>query len=376
MRWTLLDRGFLPTPDPLTSLGDGRVAAAEELGRRLPELVASRKFREEAPRALVGFTVPEEYSAGGAEAERLFLLFSYFASAYVHLPGAEEARSIPTEIAGPMVKLAGVVGRPPILAYASYCLHNWRRLDANGPIALGNIELTQNFAAGENGKEDEDWFILVHVDIEARAGTGMQALVRAGKGVQVGDAGEAERGLEGLAASLREMNRTMNRMPERCRPEVYFLKVRPYIFGFNGVVYEGYFGGAPQSLRGETGAQSSIVPSLLVGLGIKHKNSMLTTHLEDMRNYMPPAHREFILSRVDVRPFVVEAAGRGDAQGKRLRDLYNECLAEVIAFRSRHFDYAVNYIERRVDNPLATGGTPYISWLKQLIEETRAYHVE
>ena len=36
-------------------------------------------------------------------------------------------------------------------------------------------------------------------------------------------------------------------------------------------------------------------------------------------------------------------------------------------------DYAVNYIEKKVDNPLGTGGTPYIPWLKQLIEETREF---
>ena len=109
-------------------------------------------------------------------------------------------------------------------------------------------------------------------------------------------------------------------------------------------------------------------------MGIKHKSSLLTTHLEDMRRYVPPPHREFVLSQVDVRDYVA-AAGRDGAQGGRLRELYDACLDEVLAFRSRHFEYAVKYIERRTPNPLATCGTPYVPWLHQLIEETKSYYL-
>jgi indoleamine 2,3-dioxygenase len=376
MQWELRERGFLPTPDPLESLEDGSLAVVEALGVRLPELVASRRFRETAVEILRGFAVPESLVGDGPEVERLFLLFCYFASAYIHLPGLAPTSRLPAEIAVPLVRLAEQCGRPPILSYASYCLLNWRRINARGPIALGNLQLLQNFSLEGDGKEDEDWFILVHVDIEARAGAGLRALVQAGQGVRAGDSAAVESSLEGLAASLAEMNRTMDRMPEHCRPEVYFRKVRPYIFGFTGVIYEGCFQDAAQTFRGETGAQSSIIPTLLLGLGIRHKSSLLTAHLEDMRNYMPPAHRDFVQAQVSVRDHIVAAARQGDAQGRRLRELYNTCLTEILAFRSRHFDYAVNYIERRCDNPLATGGTPYVPWLRQLLEETKTYFLD
>jgi indoleamine 2,3-dioxygenase len=277
---------------------------------------------------------------------------------------------LPREIAVPLVRLAENCGRPPILSYASYCLHNWRRIDRAGPIALGNLKLLQNFSPPGEGKEDEDWFILVHVEIEARAGAALRAMAEAKRVLAEDNAASMERLLTTVAGSLTEMNRTMARMPEGCRPEVYFLKVRPYIFGFDRVVYEGCFGEAPQSFRGETGAQSSIVPTMLTALGLRHQNTLLTTHLDDMRKYMPPAHRQFILDQASVRDLVVSAAVHG---GVRLKELYNACVRELIAFRTRHFDYAVNYIEKKVDNPLATGGTPYIPWLRQLIDETKAY---
>jgi indoleamine 2,3-dioxygenase len=183
--------------------------------------------------------------------------------------------------------------------------------------------------------------------------------------------GAMEALLERAAGSLAAMNETLARMPEGCSPDVYFRKVRPYIFGFTDVIYEGCEGNMPRSYRGETGAQSSIVPAMLAALGIRHKNSLLTQHLEDMQNYMPRPHREFVRAQASVREHVKRLAAR--AGGQRLTELYNECVQELVAFRSRHFEYAVNYIEKKVANPIATGGTPYIPWLHQMIEETKEY---
>ena len=71
------------------------------------------------------------------------------------------------------------LGRPPVLSYASYALDNWRRLDPSGPIALGNIVLLQNFLGGL----DEEWFILVHVDIEAKAAPALASTIQAQEAV-------------------------------------------------------------------------------------------------------------------------------------------------------------------------------------------------
>jgi indoleamine 2,3-dioxygenase len=369
MDWQLLDRGFLPTPDPLPRLPAGTADATEALGRDLPNLVANRRFREVAPSHLAE---PPAVPDDGREAERLFLLYSYFASAYVHAPGLPPVRSLPAKIAVPLVRLAEQCGRPPILAYASYCLHNWRRRDPAGPITLGNLELLQNFSVPGDGKSDEDWFILVHVEIENHAGGVLTAFRALPAALARGDEPATESLMDQALAGLRAMNRTLNRMPEGCSPEVYFRKVRPYIFGFTDVVYEGC-GDGPRTYRGETGAQSSIIPTVLSALGIRHQSSLLTQHLADMRDYMPAPHRRFIEEQPSIREDVVRLARDGGPHGRRLREQYNAGVQEVIAFRSRHFEYAVNYIQKKVANPLATGGTPYVPWLHQLIEETKGF---
>lgn len=368
MEWHLSTRGFLPNSDPLPQLKDPTLESLDQLGADLPRLVHERVFRDKCNEYLDGKHdwATLAMTRGAADVERMFKLFSYFASAYVHSPGLPEVQRLPKSIAVPLVEFSKRVKRPPILSYASYCLHNWRRLDAAEDIKLGNIALLQNFSTPDDGKADEDWFILVHVDIEARASDALNAVRKLRRAMDAKDAPAVRDLLATTARSLHDMNQTMNRMPEGCSADVYFKKVRPYIFGFNNIVYEGCFSDEPQSYRGETGAQSSIVPTMLRAFGIKHQNSMLIEHLTDMMKYMPAPHREFILNTVSVRDFVL-------AHRNLLAEVYNEGLNELIAFRSRHFEYAVNYIERKVDNPIATGGTPYIPWLRQLIEESKEF---
>jgi indoleamine 2,3-dioxygenase len=247
-------------------------------------------------------------------------------------------------------------------------LYNWERINKEKPVELGNIRLLNNFALTH--KSHEDWFVLIHVDIEAKAA---RAIVKIWEFLQViqKDTIGVLQCLASIFSSLTEMNRTFKRMPEACHPDVYYNKVRPYIFGFNEVVYEG---AEPKTLtlRGETGAQSSILPAFDAFLGIKHTNSILTKHLEEMLQYMPYEHVEFINSiknsKIDFRDMC--------AKKPETRDLYNACIEKIIEFRAQHLEYAVEYIQKRVENPTGTGGTPFIPWLDQLRSETEKFFIK
>ena len=61
-----------------------------------------------------------------------------------------------------------------------------------------------------------------------------------------------------------------------------------------------------------------------------------------------------------------------------MRDLaaaeaFNGVLEAIATYRETHFGWARLYIQDRGDDPRGTGGTPYMQWLKQLIDETRAW---
>ncbi len=311
------------------------------------------------------------------------VLLSYLGHAYVWR-GPEPASIVPARLAVPWHTIAQSLGRPPVLSYASYALHNFVRFDAKRGIECGNLGLIQNFLGGI----DEEWFILIHVEIERKAAPALAVLHSC---LDAAEARDAER-LEGLLAtaanSVENMYATLKRMPEWCDPYIYYHRVRPYIHGWkdhpdlpHGVVYEGVaaYAGEPQLFRGETGAQSAIVPSLDAALGVSHKEDTLRIYLMEMRDYMPPAHRAFIESleaRGSVRPFVRSCART------QLSDAYNACVDGLDRFRTLHLEYAARYIFRQAQtdpgNPhaIGTGGTPFMQYLKKHRDETSQHRLD
>jgi indoleamine 2,3-dioxygenase len=303
------------------------------------------------------------------------VLLSFFGHAFVHETWrSERAQRLPAVLARPWVSVARRLGRPPVLSYASYALDNWRRLDADEPIALGNLGLLQNFLGGL----DEEWFVTVHVQIEAQAAPALAALPPALDAVAVGDQTALRSALEVVAAALERMHQTLLRMPENCDPYIYYHRVRPFIHGWHlaPVIYEGVDdegGDVPRGYYGETGAQSTIVPCLDAVLGVQHQPDELRAYLAGMRTYMPPAHVAFLQeleAGPSLRSFV---AGAGDAG---LQDVYATCLARLEAFRTTHLEYAAAYIQNQVQvgaNPTeyGTGGTPFMRYLQKHRDETR-----
>jgi indoleamine 2,3-dioxygenase len=366
------DRGFLPHWDPIDQLPPW-FSAWDEMGRELPKLLMTDQLRpalEKMP--ILDFSQLDSRP----DRERAMMLLSYFGHAYVW-GGGEVAKRLPASISIPWFRAAEYLGRPPVLSYASYALNNWRRIDPQGPVALGNIVLLQNFLGGA----DEEWFILVHVDIESKAAPALAAFGPALDAVRDDDAGKLTKKLLVIAHSVEQMCASLDRMPERCDPYIYFHRVRPYLYGWkdqpalpDGMIYMGAYGEHPQKFRGETGAQSGIIPSLDALLGIRHGDDVLRSYLLEMRDYMPPAHRGF-LEAVEPGSSVRDYVERhGSAMG--LVDAYNKCVALVHRFRATHLEYAAGYIHKQGSashanpNDVGTGGTPFMPYLKKHRDET------
>ncbi len=363
------ERGFLPSEDPLRRL-PAEFAIWEEIAADLPKLLATQRVRS----VLRRLPILDPSSLTWRELDRAMLLLSFLGHGYVWERWRETAQTlIPASVAIPWYQVAQKLGRPPVLSYASYALDNWRRIDEAGPIELGNIALLQNFLGGL----DEEWFVAVHIAIEAQAAPALRAMLAAQDAVARGDAPSLEANLRTIHAAIEAMYAILLRMPENCDPYIYFNRVRPYIHGFSEtpVVYEGVeaYAGRPQTFYGETGAQSTIVPALDAALGIVHSPDDLRVYLNKMRDYMPVGHRAF-LARIEsgpsIRAFVQES---GDAS---LRDVYNACVHLVEAFRAKHLEYAAIYIHKQAQHGsyntthYGTGGTPFMKYLKKHRDET------
>lgn len=359
---TLSQHGFLPFPDPLRAFPAGSpLAMLDELGRDLPSLLEDANARS----YLRSLTIPSWPSDTVCETDlpalRLYYLrLGFIASGFINQVGQAPATVLPKNIAFPLCHACALLNRPPILSYDGYALYNWKRFDPAKPIALGNIDTLQNFVH----LYDEHWFILIHVEIEARAAEVLAAIADGADALMRSDQAKLDDALSRIAVSVRQQAAVLQRIPEKMDPHVYFRAFRPYIRFFENVVYEGVANSA-MSFRGETGAQSSIMPALVAFMKIPHQPSLLTNHLGDMRHFMPAAHRKY-LDDVSRLPSPKSLASK---------EPFNAVLEEMAKFREIHFGWADLYIHQRVADPRGTGGTPFRQWLQQLIDETRQHQM-
>ncbi|MFM8841905.1 MAG: hypothetical protein ACKOFU_04225 [Actinomycetota bacterium] len=367
--------GYLPHYDPAKTLSPGN-EEWDPFALDLPKLLMGSDFRKR-----VKELKPFDISAlkGEPDVQRAMMILSYIGQSY-QWSDNEPAHTLPKNLALPWYEVGKLVGRPPILSYQSYANDNWRRLNPAGPIECGNIALLQCFLGGQ----DEEWFILIHIDIEKKAGKALKAIEDAQAAVVKDDADALEDALENLRSALAAMYQVLCRMPEKCDPYIYFHRVRPYIFGWrnnpslpNGVIYEGVdqYQGVGQTFRGETGAQSAIIPAMDGVLGIEHENDVLREYLMEMRTYMPPKHVAFI-EAVERGPSVRQMVKK--VNRRTLISLFNTCVEIVGDFRAKHLEYAGTYIHAQAQatpgNPSAvgTGGTPFMVYLRKHRDETRS----
>lgn len=364
--WSISPTTAFLLNEPLSSLQGYTDADASEtlddIATNLADLLETRSIRPSLEKLPI-FDLSQLQNERAIE--RAFQIYSYFASAYVFATGETPSQRIPASIAIPLVQLSEKAQRPPILSYATYTLANWQKINPEGEIAVENLRLLQKFIH----KRDAAWFTLIHVEIEAKAAPAILAIKDLHLASQNHDIDALKLALESISQSLDAMMETLKRMPEECHPQVYYNEVRPYIFSFEGIVYEGVekFKDKPQNFRGETGAQSSIIPALVQALGIQHRENGLTQALIEMRDYMPKTHREFLLN-IDAQAFLQVLQQHKD----ELRAAYNQSLLTLLAFRQMHLRFAASYIANQAPVTKGTGGTEFMTWLQQLVDETKA----
>ncbi len=371
--------GFLPPDDPLPRLSE-HFDDWEQIGNELPKLALSRHIRpivEDLP------PFPADRLDTLSEHERAMSLLSFLANMYVFAPDHPVATAIPRNLARAWYTVACRLGRLPMLTYASQVMYNWRRFDRQDLVEVGNLHMLLNFLGGM----DEEWFVTIHVHIEAVAGRALSVLIPGQDAVSRGDAETVVRALDAVTETLHEMRAVLERMTERCDPNTYYHRVRPYMFGWknnpelpDGMVYTGVeaYGDKPQQFRGETGAQSAVIYAVDGFLGIEHGYDEMRAYLMEMRDYMPAQDRHFIEAveqGASVRAFVQERIH----DPPKLRKAYNDAVAALYEFRRLHIEYAAMYVlkpgQRENKGHVGTGGTPFTVYLKKHIDETLAHRI-
>ncbi|KAJ1656109.1 hypothetical protein IWQ61_004261 [Dispira simplex] len=375
-------RGFLPKEEPLVELPD-RYEVLEDLLRRMPlklpdgspGLLTAGELGEVVRKELPLYDISSETEPALLMA--LFRDLTFLGSAYLLEPCDLRYREtgdyglarevLPKEIALPLEAVAAKIGAKPFMEYAqSYALYNYRVKDSGQPLVYDNIELIRKFS----GTASEHGFIVVHVAMVAHTGQLVGHALEVLRAVRHQDRDQFNRALQGYRDTLDRINGVMETMWKHSKPDEY-LSFRTFIMGSknqpmfpNGITFEGIPAESnPRFYRGESGANDSIVPTSdnLFQLTARMPDNPLTQTLRDFRTYRPRNHHAFVM-------YVESEAERLQVRDFALQDpvstaLYLQNLDWIRDFRHRHWSFTKEYIIKHTTHPVATGGSPIVTWL-------------
>lgn len=287
----------------------------------------------------------------------------------------------------------------------SYALYNYRLEDPKQGMDYSNLRLIRAFEHGLDPTSSEAGFVLVHIEMVKHSGplvkgaTSLLSLAAdhpaSAPRLPLPQRHAINTALGDILSALGRINTAMETMWSKSRPASY-TSFRTFIFGItsqsmfpNGVVYEGVPPEEPQSFRGESGANDSIIPLMDNLLQIPMPDTPLTAILRDFRDYRPSNHRAFLghvadrsaqlgLKRLVLALGEETATGNSEEDDERKeairtsRRLWLKILHQVRDFRWRHWCFAREYILKRTSHPTATGGSPIVTWLPNQLQAVLA----
>jgi indoleamine 2,3-dioxygenase len=304
--------GFLPPNDPLKRLTRSEYLMWEDIADELPKFLGVR-FPQVREILLSMPKISTENLTTRPELERAHFLLALFAHSFVW-GGFPILDYIPENIAVPLCEVSRRLEVPPLLCYFDIVLNNWRKLDSEAVISMGNLATVNNFFDGR----DESWFYLITVEIEFLGAAGIGPLYQLNRDIArfkpehitlsdrefVKFVTATTAALHRIAEVIASMTESMSHMREGCDPYIFFHRVRPFLAGWkhnpavpHGVRYMGVknvFGGQTettppaakpsdknqpegaeqfpyQQFSGGSAAQSTLLPFFDILLGVDHR---------------------------------------------------------------------------------------------------------
>ncbi|XP_042639596.1 indoleamine 2,3-dioxygenase 1 [Orycteropus afer afer] len=379
------DMGFI-LPNPLEDLPD-KYADWISIAKILPDLIENGTLRAQVEK-LPQLSIDD---LQGHKLQRLaHLVLGYITMAYVWYRGKEDvSKVLPSNIAVPYCKLSEKLGLPPILVYADCVLANWKKKDPNGPMIYENMDILFSLPGGDCSKG----FFLVSLLVEMAAASAIKEIPIIFNAIQHQDQVTFKKALGEITSCLNKAHEVFQQVHKHVDPNLFFSVLRIYLSGWkgnsllkDGLLYEGVWD-TPRQFSGGSAAQSSIFQCFDVLLGIQQSTGeeYAAEFLQDMRTYMPPAHKAFLESLEkgpSVREFVLS---NGDTS---LKSVYDECVKALVSLRNYHLQVVTKYIviparQQNKDNQTSedpseaenrgTGGTNVMTFLKTVRNTTEKY---
>ncbi|TGJ78408.1 hypothetical protein E0Z10_g10359 [Xylaria hypoxylon] len=309
---------------------------------------------------------PKEVMSGTAAYAAVLVVFVGVAHGYIW-GGSIPSEVLPPSITVPFLQVSNHLDLSPVATYAALNLWNFSSTGEDF-TDLNNLKALHTFS----GTEDESWFYVLSVAVEARGARIISLMLQAMDVIKHKDYETVTHALRNMATCIRQLTQLLDRMSEKCDPMVFYHQIRPFLAGTknmgaaglpNGVFYdEGDGIGHWRQLRGGSNGQSSLIQFFDLVLGIDHTSTgnhktskesskpakstpgELSFH-EEVRLYMPGPHRKFLasVSKLDkIRDFV-HSAPISPAQ-QRLCQSYQDATEAFGDFRQAHMQMVTRYI--------------------------------
>lgn len=290
----------------------------------------------------------------------------------------------------PFLQVSDHLDLPPVATYSALNLWNFSSTGRDF-TDVDKLAALHTFS----GTEDESWFFVLSVAIEARGARIIPTMLRAIDSIKHKDYEAVTRALNDMATCIGQLTPLLDRMFEKCDPMLFYHQLRPFLAGSknmaaaglpNGVFYdEGSGKGQWRQLRGGSNGQSSLLQFFDLVLGIDHAP---TSHHQmpkgnsdapkatpgemnfyeevglrcrltfmciiyaneppvQVRLYMPKPHREFLMrvSRMDkIKDFVHSAPAFPSPAQQRLSQAYKNAIEAFGNMRQAHIQMVTRYI--------------------------------
>ncbi|KAF2138876.1 uncharacterized protein K452DRAFT_255812 [Aplosporella prunicola CBS 121167] len=396
--------GFLPGSPPLQRLTDPYYKPWEAIVGKLPELLRSGQLVAEVYKLPV---LETSNLKDEREWRRAYSVLGFLTHAFIW-GAASPSEVLPVPIARPFIDVANHLGLPPTATYAGLNLWNWSAQPGSSLSDPATLSVIQTLT----GTDDESWFYLISVSMEAVGARTVPSMLQAIEAARKNDHWKVVHGLNSMRFCIQELGLLLERMYERCDPAVFYHQIRPLLAGSKGmaaaglprgVFYsEGDGKGQWREYSGGSNAQSSLIQFLDVVLGVQHYSAggvSKESYIQDMRNYMPGPHRRFLqnLTRTtNIREYALNPT-----TDPTVLAAYNATVEALAAFRDIHIRLVTRYIiapsrkparpqdanmtnlatishvkdEEKTTEPhvlYGTGGTALIPFLKRTRDETKA----
>lgn len=372
-----VNRGFLPTTDPLLSLAEA-FRPWEEVGVSLATHINSKRLRQTVDRLP---TFPIDELKREAEWWRAYCLLTFIAHAYVWCEGDKGVVStLPELLSIPWCTVARHLDMPPIITHAVAVMYNWYSYHSDQELDRNNLFCLFSFT----GSRDEEWFYIATVLVEKAAASGICEIPSILKNCDSSNNNGLVKNLLNVEQSIKAMQEAVYHMRDECNPMVFYSKVRTFHAGWknsdalpDGLLYKGV-ADKPLHYSGGNAGQSSTLATLDVLLGVTHTGDVQEFFIAQ-RHHMIRQHRLFLQeleATAHLRDYVRCSGDR------KLILAFNNTIEALVNLRNEHIKLVTLYIVLQKGKATAeggqaslqskgTGGTGFMQFLKTVRDNTR-----